>query len=111
MYFLNIIYASFHSAKVPEFWKPQIVLRILKSGKSLLVQSNPNSYRPIVLSSTLTNTCEHLLKNRLKCIVESRHILGLTQFGFRKGLSTIDSLTILTTDIRLSFAKGAKGAV
>ena len=103
MYFLKIINASFDSGKIPESWKSQIVIPILKPGKN---PSDPNSYRPIALSSTLAKICEHLLKNRLEWIVESRNILAPSQFGFRKGLSTIDSLSILTTDIRLSFAKG-----
>ncbi|WP_420007003.1 reverse transcriptase domain-containing protein, partial [Vibrio cholerae] len=64
-----------------------------------------SSYRPIALSSVLCKIFEHLLKNRLDWELESNNILPKFQFGFRKGRSTIDSLSILTTDIRLAFSK------
>lgn len=48
---------------------------------------------------------EHLLKRRLEWFVENRNILANTQFGFRKGLGTMDSLSILTTDIRIAFSE------
>ncbi|CAK1582342.1 unnamed protein product [Parnassius mnemosyne] len=47
---------------------------------------------------------EHLVKNRLEWILENRGILSRTQFGFRKGFSTMDSLSILVSDIRLAFS-------
>ncbi|KAL0849653.1 hypothetical protein ABMA28_013907 [Loxostege sticticalis] len=37
--------------------------------------------------------------------MESNNVLSKSQFGFRKGFSTLDSLSILTTDIRLAFHK------
>lgn len=48
---------------------------------------------------------EHLVKNRLEWFAENKGILADTQFGFRKGRSTMDSLNILATDIRLTFSK------
>ncbi|CAH2107435.1 unnamed protein product [Euphydryas editha] len=84
---------------VPQPWKSQVIIPILKPGKNPL---NSNSYRPIALSSTLAKITEHLLKNRLEWIVESRNLLAPSQFGFRKGFSTIDSVSLLTTDIHAS---------
>ncbi|XP_049868265.1 uncharacterized protein LOC126368372 isoform X2 [Pectinophora gossypiella] len=47
---------------------------------------------------------EHMLKRRLEWFVESKNILAKTQYGFRKGLSTTDSIAILTTDIRIALS-------
>ena len=46
---------------------------------------------------------ERLLKNRLEWLVESRNTLAPSQFGFRNGLSTTESLSIFTADIRRAF--------
>ncbi|KPJ09191.1 RNA-directed DNA polymerase from mobile element jockey [Papilio machaon] len=103
IHFLNIINKFFETGTVPHSWKSQIVIPVIKPGKNPL---DSNSYRPIALSTTLAKITEHLLKNRLEWIIESKNILPSSQFGFRKGLSTTDSLGILTTDIRIAFTKG-----
>ncbi|CAH2228573.1 jg20702 [Pararge aegeria aegeria] len=87
---------------VPDPWKSQIIIPIRKPCKDPL---DCNSYRPIALSSTLAKIMEHLIKNRLEWIIESRGLLAKTQFGFRKGLGTIDSLAIISTDIRIALAR------
>lgn len=101
-YFLMLINIFFENGIVPEQWKTQVVIPILKPGKS---PSDPNSYRPIALSPVLSKVVEHMIKNRLEWIVENKKILAKSQFGFRKGMSTIDSLSILTTDIRIALLK------
>ena len=76
-----------------------IIIPIIKSGKDPF---NPINYRPIALSSVLAKITEHMIKHRLEWFVESRNLLAKSQFGFRKGMGTVDSLSILTTDIRTS---------
>ncbi|CAK1580392.1 unnamed protein product [Parnassius mnemosyne] len=101
-FYLNIINALFDIGFVPDSWRTQVILPVLKPNK------NPNdgsSYRPIALSSTLIKTFEHMIKNRLEWYVESHGLLSNTQYGFRKGKSTYDSLSIFTTDIRLAFSR------
>ncbi|KAL0859177.1 hypothetical protein ABMA27_011001 [Loxostege sticticalis] len=100
VYFLNLVNSFFDQGTIPDIWKQQIVIPIPKPGKDPL---DHNSYRPIALSSVLLKVMEHMIRNRLEWFVESQGILSKTQFGFRKGLSTLDSLSILTTDIRLAF--------
>lgn len=102
IYFLNIINKFFEYGVVPEAWKTQIIIPILKPGKS---SSDPNSYRPIALSSVLAKIMEHMLKFRLEWFVENRGILAKSQYGFRKGMSTLDSLSLITVDIRIALAK------
>lgn len=99
-YFLNIINSIMFSGRIPPSWKTQEVIPILKPNSS---SSNASSYRPIALSSVLTKIAEHLIKNRLEWYLESNSLLSDSQYGFRKGKSTMDSIGIFTTDIRLAF--------
>lgn len=101
-FFLDILNKLFLSGTPPEDWKTQIIVPILKPGK---LSNDPSGYRPIALSSTLAKILEHLIKNRLEWLVESKGLLARSQFGFRKGLGTMDSLAIFSTDIRIAFSK------
>lgn len=101
-FFLDLLNTVFTSGLVPQQWRSQIVIPLLKPGKDPSIAS---SYRPIALSSTLSKILEHLIKNRLEWIVESKGILSNSQFGFRKSKGTTDSLAVLTTDIRIAFSK------
>lgn len=101
-YFLSILNCIFASGAPPEEWKNQIVLPILKPGKP---SSDPLSYRPIALSCTMSKILEHLIKNRLEWFVENTGILASSQFGFRKGSSTMDSLSTFVTDIHIALSK------
>lgn len=101
-FYLDLVNKFFNLGFVPQFWKNQIVIPIVKPGKN---PSDPNSYRPIALSSVLAKVLEHMIKHRLEWFVESKNLLAKSQFGFRKGMSTMDSLSILTTDIRISLLK------
>lgn len=100
--FLSILNNIFLSGTPPDEWRTQIIIPILKPRKP---SSDPSSYRPIALSCTMAKILEHLIKNRLEWIVENRNILAKSQFGFRKGFSTMDSLSIFLTDVRISFSK------
>ncbi|CAH2226773.1 jg16556 [Pararge aegeria aegeria] len=100
--FLNMLNWFLNTGIIPGPWKTQIIIPIRKPGKDPL---DPNSYRPIALSSSLTKIMEHLIKNRLEWILESKGLLAKSQFGFRKGLGTTDSLGILSTDIQLALSK------
>ncbi|KAJ0179728.1 hypothetical protein K1T71_004319 [Dendrolimus kikuchii] len=101
-FLLALLNHIFLSSVVPDSWKIQIIIPILKPGKDA---TDPNSYRPIALSSVISKIMEHLIKNRLEWFVESRGLLSRSQFGFRRGLGTVDSLSLLTTDIRLAFSR------
>ncbi|KAJ0169404.1 hypothetical protein K1T71_014991 [Dendrolimus kikuchii] len=102
LFFLKLINIIFETGYIPHSWKTQIIIPILKPGKDPL---DPNSYRPIALSSVLAKIMEMLIKNRLEWIVENQGILPHSQFGFRRGLGTLDSLSLLVTDIRTAFSR------
>lgn len=101
-YFLSLINYFFEYGVVPIAWKTQVIIPIVKPGKN---SSDHNSYRPIALSSVLAKIMEHLIKFRLEWIVENSKKISRSQYGFRKGFSTLDSLSHITTDIRSAFIK------
>ncbi|RVE51902.1 hypothetical protein evm_003522 [Chilo suppressalis] len=101
-YFLKVVNIFFEQGIIPESWNKQIVIPLLKSGKD---PRDSNSYRPIALSSTLFKIMEHMIRNRLEWLLESQNLLAKSQYGFRKGSSTLVNLSILTTDIRIAFKK------
>ena len=49
-------------------------------------------YRPISITSIISKVYEKLFSQRLYKFVDSIKVLPNTQFGFRKGLGTIDAL-------------------
>ncbi|CAG4955854.1 unnamed protein product [Colias eurytheme] len=102
LFFFDLINSLSASGSVPESWKSQIIIPVLKPNKN---PSDSNSYRPIALSSCLSKITEILIKNRLEWFVENNNILPPSQFGFRKGYSTLDSIALLTTDIQIAFKK------
>ncbi|XP_073962004.1 uncharacterized protein [Choristoneura fumiferana] len=101
-YFLDLLNHFLDLGFVPEAWKKQIIIPLHKQGKDPLL---PSSHRPIALSSCLLKILEHMIKKRLEWFVESNKILSKSQFGFRRGMGTMDSLSILTTDIRISLSR------
>jgi hypothetical protein len=84
-----------------EEWSTFVVCPILKKNKDA---SDAKSYRPIALSSTITKTYERLIKNRLDWWLEHNKLLPKFQHGYRKGQSSLENLTRLTTDIQLSYS-------
>lgn len=102
LYLLALFNYYFESGAPPDCWRSQVIIPILKPGKDA---SCPSSYRPIALSSCLGKIMEHLIKARLEWFLESKGTFPKNQFGFRKGMSTLDSLSILVTDIRLALTK------
>lgn len=101
-YYLNLINTFFDYGIIPNSWNSQIIIPLLKPGKD---PSDSNSYRPIALSTVLLKIMEHMIKFRLEWFIERNNVLSKSQFGFRKGMSTMDSLSILTTDIHIAFKK------
>lgn len=100
-YLLDVINTVMLTGDIPLTWKTQIVLPFLKPLKN---SEDSASYRPIALSPVIIKLAEHLIKNRIEWYIESRNILPNSQYGFRKGRSSIDSLSVFTTDIRIAFS-------
>jgi len=77
----------------PAIWKRAKVIPVPKPNKP---GTDPNSYRPISLLSTLGKLFERILAARLTSFVNQRHLLPHTQFGFRKKHSTVSQLARIT---------------
>jgi hypothetical protein len=84
---------------VPAQWKNAVVIPLLKKGKPA---DDPNSYRPVSLTSNLGKTFERLA-NRLHWFLEAKGIINTAQAGFRRGCSTTDQIAQLDADIKHSF--------
>ena len=93
---LNIINNIWIDGSIPRNLKQSIIIPLLKPGKDPL---EPNSYRPVALTSCLSKIMERMVNNRLVFYIESNNILPNIQCGFRKNRSTIDHLTRLADDI------------
>ena len=70
-------------------WKKAIVIPIPKPGKD---PTNPNSYRPIALTSRICKTMGRMINHRPVWYLESHNLLTNVQCGFRSRRSTVDHL-------------------
>lgn len=95
--FLNILNLLWHTKTIPQSWKTQCVVPILKPEKP---PELPSSYRPISLSSCLGKIFENMIKFRLDWYVESNGIIPHVQYGFRRGRSCTDSFVSLISDLK-----------
>ena len=87
---LNTLWTS---ERIPDAWRKEVKLPILKPGKDPLL---PESYRPISLTSCICKLFERMVNHRLMWFLEKNNILCPQQSGFRKGKSTMDALSQLT---------------
>lgn len=76
----------------PAQWKKARVVLIRKNQKP---ENVPSSYRPLCLLNDMGKVLEYLLSIRLKAHVDATGGLSANQFGFRKGRSTDDAVTLL----------------
>ena len=90
------------SGNFPDCWKVASITPIPKEGSPC----NPKDYRPISITPILSKVFERLLARRLSSFVEAEKVLPNTQFGFRKGLGTIDALLTFNTDVQAALNEG-----
>jgi hypothetical protein len=89
------------SGEFPVQWQQGIVIPIPKPNKDY---ADPNSYRPIALTSCLCKTMERMVNSRLVYYLESNGIISNLQSGFRKQRCTTDQLVRLETWVREGLA-------
>src|ERR1043165_6804797 len=82
--------------KLPADWHHAIILPLLKPNKEA---SNPESYRPISLTSTLYKVMEAMVNKRLQWFLEKNNLITKNQSGFRKYKSTIEQILKLQDTI------------
>ena len=81
---------------LPVDFKHAIIIPIHKPDKD---PTNPSSYRPISLTSTIGKLMERLVTNRLNWFLEKNKLLNNNQSGFRNGRSTQDNIVRLHDQI------------
>jgi len=97
---LQIINDHWISGLFPPSWRQAVVLPIPKADKD---RTDPNSHRPIALTSCLCKVVEWMINNRLVWYLEKKKIISKMQSSFRKRRSTTDQLIRLETFVRESF--------
>ena len=100
---LHIFNDIYTTGVFPPSWRRAIVVPIPKPGRD---HSEPNSYRPIALTSCICKTMERMVNNRLIFYLEQNNILSEYQSGFRKQRSTTEQLIRLDTWVREGLANG-----
>lgn len=76
-------------------WNEYFTVFIPKPGRK-------DALRPISLANNLHKIFERLIYKRLEWWAENNHIFHETQFGFRRGLSCIDNIATLITNIHMA---------
>ncbi len=76
----------------PSCWKYAYVQPVPKKGD----RSNPSNYRRIALLSCLSKASESILNRKIQKHLSTSALLSDRQYGFRKGRSTGDLLSLLT---------------
>jgi hypothetical protein len=90
----------------PTQWKNARLL-LIRKGEKLL--ENPSSYRPLCMINTTRKLLEKILDNRLREFLEETGGLTHSQYGFRKGKSTIDALNKLNDIVKNKGRKNYAG--
>lgn len=84
MYNLMLEREEFHSE-----WK---IARLVMLEKPKKDESSGRAFRPICIINGLGKMAEILLNNRIKMNIEEKNMIHRQQYGFRKGLSTMNAL-------------------
>ena len=79
----------YHSHQIPRDWRQATILAFPKPGKDRL---RCTSYRPIALTSCVGKLMEKMINIRLMRYLESQSLINRSQYGFRQGRGTTDSL-------------------
>jgi ribonuclease HI len=98
---LHLLNSIWTSGRFPVQWQQGIVIPIPKPNKE---HTDPNSYRPIALTSCLCKTMERMVNDRLVYYLESNRVISNLQSGFRKQRCTTDQLVRLETWVREGLA-------
>lgn len=97
---VSIFNAAMATCTFPDTWKEANVIGIRKPGKN---QSEPSSYRPISLLSSLGKIYERLLLSRLWSHVNELKLLPNEQFGFRARHSCPQQVLRITEHVLSKF--------
>ena len=92
IHLLHLLNSMFQTAYAPEDWKKAPINPILKPSKP---SAEPESYRPISLTSCLGKIMERIVNKRLSWVLEKNGKKLKTQAGFCNRRSTMDNIISL----------------
>ena len=102
----TIFNESLRSGDLPTEFKTGHVISLLKPGKT--DTTNPASYRGITLTPVLSKVLERVVYNQVTAFLNETAALNDQQYGFRKGYSCVDLLTVAVDDWLLALARDQK---
>ena len=92
-----IFQASLKQSKIPDDWRKATITPLYKGNNKS--RSNPESYRPVSLTSVLCKTLEHIIHSHIINHLEQQNILTDRQHGFRKKRSCETQLVKTVNDL------------
>ena len=95
-FLLHIFNLSWTLHSFPSIWKTSSIIPIHKMGKPL---DSPASFRPIALTSCVSQLFERIILSRLLFFLESNFIPSHHQAGFCPKRSTLDQILYLSQSI------------
>jgi len=98
---LHLITKSLETGVIPNQLKIAKVVPIFKSGDRL----SPDNYRPISLLPNFSKILEKVVSTRLIEFLDEQKIISESQFGFRKGHSTIHPLMLFMNNLTAALNK------
>lgn len=98
----HIYNLSLESGIFPGKWKIAAVSPIFKNG----TKDKPENYRPIALLSIISKILEKIVSNRLVNFLDTHNVISNRQFGFQRGKSTEDAVSLLTNKIAQNIENG-----
>ena len=106
-FLLHIFNGPWTLHSFPSIWKTFSIISIHKMGKHL---DSPASFRPISLTSFVSELFQRIILSRLLFFLETNAILFPCQAGFRPGRSTLDQILFLSQSISNGFNKPRPGS-
>lgn len=85
----TVMQKHLRNSTFPEIWKITRLALIEKPAKN---PTDSKTYRPICIMDTLGKVLEKIVTSRLQDELQANEGIHASQFGFRKGFSTLDAL-------------------
>ena len=86
----------------PSRLKTARVIPLFKGGDKSLMKN----YRPISLVPVLGKIIETIAKNQLTAYFDAHNLFSSDQYGFRKGISTMDAIETIVTNVYTAMENG-----
>lgn len=87
--FVRILNQMLLWERIPDGWKVARLVLLRKEGKE---REDPSGYRPICLVNSLAKVLEKVIVERMWAHVELTGSISASQYGFKRGTSTVDAV-------------------